>query len=207
MGRPSKIERDEVLNRATRLLWAQGCDAVSTRDLEQALDLRAPAIYRRFGNKDGLIAQCMEHYIKTVIRVRIKNLLDNADDPLQGLHNFFTSALEPHRRHGRLHGCLMANTATQNEGQVPGVHAAIQRGFKLVRKAFKTQIQRAQAIGQIDQNLDPEALSLALMMSMQGLLTLARANNQDMSLGIDATFHLLKMKTKHNLEQSQERPL
>ena len=45
---------------------------MSTRDLEQALDLRAPAIYRRFGNKDGLIAQCMEHYIKTVIRVRIK---------------------------------------------------------------------------------------------------------------------------------------
>ena len=205
MGRPSKIERDN-LNRATRLLWAQGCDAVSTRDLEQALDLRAPAIYRRFGNKDGLIAQCMDHYIKTVIRVRIKNLLDNADDPLQGLHDFFTSALEPRRRHGRLFGCLMANTATQNEGQVPEVHAAIQRGFKLVRKAFRTQIQRAQAMGQIDHKLDPEALSLALMMSMQGLLTLARANTQDMSIGIEATFNLLKMKTKHNLEQNQERP-
>ena len=75
-----------------------------------------------------------------------------------------------------------------------------------MRKAFKTQIQRAQAIGQIDHNLDPEALSLALMMSMQGLLTLARAHTQDMSLGIEATFNLLKMKTKDNLEQNQERP-
>ena len=75
-----------------------------------------------------------------------------------------------------------------------------------MRKAFKTQIQRAQAIGQIDHKLDPEALSLALMMSMQGLLTLARANTQGMSLGIEATFNLLKMKTKDNLEQNQERP-
>ena len=198
MGRPSKIERDEVLNRAMRLLWAQGCDAVSTRDLEQALDLRAPAIYRRFGNKDGLIAQCLNHYIKTVIMVRIEDLLENTDDPLQGLHDFFTSPLKPHKHHGRLHGCLMANTVTQNEGQVPEVHAAIQRGFELVRSAFETQIRRAQAKEQIDHKLDPEALSFALMMSMQGLLTFARANAQDiqdMSLGIHATFNLLKLKT------------
>lgn len=133
-------------------------------------------------------------------------LLDDAGDPLQGLHDFFTSALEPDRRHGRLHGCLMANTVTQNEGQVPEVHDAIQRGVELVRSAFETQIRRAQAKEQIDHKLDPEALSLALMMSMQGLLTFARANAQDMSLGIEATFNLLKIKTKENLEQNKERP-
>jgi len=89
------------------------------------------------------------------------------------------------------------------------VHDAIQRGVELVRSAFETQIRCAQAKEQIDHKLDPEALSFAVMMSMQGLLTFARANAkdiQDMSLGIEATFNLLKIKTKDNLEQNKERP-
>jgi TetR/AcrR family transcriptional repressor of nem operon len=191
MGRPAKHELDEVLRRATRLFWAHGSDAVSTRDLEEALDLRAPAIYRRFRSKNELLARCVDHYVDTVIVTRVRRFLEDADDPLQGLHDFFTSTLQPYGRKPRLRGCLLANTAAHADGQVPEVRDAIFRGWRLIDSAFQQQIERAQRVGQVDPDLDPEALSQALVMSLEGLLTLVRAGDTDLRPGIDMTFRLL----------------
>ncbi len=191
MGRPPKLELDEVLKRTSNLLWQRGADAVSTRDLEAALDLRAPAIYRRFGSKDGLIAQTVAHYVDHIIVGRIERFLEADDDPLQGLHAFFTSTLSPYGREKQLRGCLLANTSTSATGQVPHVRAAIHRGWDLMIAAFRRQVERAQDGGQIDPDLDPEAVTLALLMSLQGLLTLVRAGGPDLRPGIDATFRIL----------------
>ena len=46
-------------------------------------------------------------------------------------------------------------------------------------------------IGQLDTDLDPEAASQALIMSLLGLLTLVRAGITDLRPGIDATFRRL----------------
>lgn len=191
MGRPTKLQLDEVLRRATNLFWLKGCSAVSTRDLEEALGLRAPAIYRRFRSKHGLLARCVDHYIETVIAGRIQRKLDAAEDPLDGLHQFFTSTLKPHGRESWLRGCLLANTAAHADGQVPEVRDALHRGWHRLDSAFKQQIVRAQRAGQLDARLDPEAVSQALIMSLQGLLTLVRAGVSDLRPGIDATFSLL----------------
>lgn len=206
MGRPAKLQLDEVMKRATNLFWEKGCDAVSTRDLEEALDLRAPAIYRRFRSKDELFARCVDHYVDTVIVGRIQRKLEGADDPMCALHQFFTSTLEPHGRETRLRGCLLANTATHADGQTPKVHAAIVRGWRLIDAAFRLQIERAQRAGQLDADLDPEPVSQALLMSLQGMLTLVRAGITDLRPGIDATFRLLGGSPRSSVYHDRERP-
>ena len=185
------MEIDEVLRRATDLFWLRGCDSVSTRDLEAALDLRAPAIYRRFKNKDELLARSIDFYVDNVIMGRIRRILQEGEDPLDGLQRFFTSTLEPHGRERQLRGCLLANTAAHAEGQVPEVRASIHRGWDVLESAFRRQIVRAQEAGQVEAQLDPESLSQALLMSLQGLLTLVRAGTPDLRPGISATFSLL----------------
>jgi TetR/AcrR family transcriptional repressor of nem operon len=192
MGRPAKLEQDEVLKRATRLLWAKGSDALSTRDLEKALGLRAPAIYRRFPSKNDLLARCIDHYVDTVIAARVQRYLDGTDDPLQGLHDFFTSTLQPYDCKPPLRGCLLANTAAHANGQVPEVRDAIFRGWGVIDCAFQQQIARAQRAGQIDTDLEPGALSQALVMSLEGLLTIVRASDTDMRPGVDMIFRLLR---------------
>lgn len=191
MGRPAKFELEEILGRATHLFWERGTDAVSTRDLEVALDLRAPAIYRRFPSKHALLARCVDHYVDTVIVGRVRKL-QAADDPVRGLQDYFLSTLEPHGREPHVRGCLLANTATQADGQVPEVHAAIHRGWQLVDAAFQAQIGRAQRAGQVDPTLATQAVSQSLLMSLLGLLTLARAGITDLRAGIDTTFSLLR---------------
>jgi len=195
MGRPTTIETEEVLARATNLFWRKGADAVSTRDLEAAIGLRAPAIYNRFPSKHVLLARSIDHYVDTVIAGRIRHLLDGAEDPIQGLHSFFASTLAPHGKESRLRGCLLANTATYADGQVPEVLAAIHRGWDLTDQGLRRQIERAQRTGQLSADLDPAAVSQALQMSLQGLLTLVRAGRTDLKPGIDLTFRLLGVST------------
>ena len=189
MGRPAKLERDQILKRAMTIFWRKGCDEVTTRDLEQALGLRAPSIYRRFHSKNELFAHCVEFYVDTVLTTRIRTMAEDTDDPMRGLRWFFTSVVDPQ---GPPRGCLMTNTATTADGQLPEVHDALLRGMHLVSTAFKEQIERAQQKGQVEASLDPEATSHALRMSLLGLLTVVRAGGPDPRPGIDATLGFLR---------------
>jgi len=180
-----------VLARAMDLFWKHGPGSVSTRDLEAALGIRAPAIYRRFRSKDELLARSIDHYVDAVVTRRIQKRLRAAEDPVEGLRDFFVSTLQRHGREKKLRGCLLANTATLAEGRVPEVHAAIRRGLRLTQEAFREQIVRAQATGQVAGHLDPETTSQVLVMSLQGLLTLIRLGETDLEPGIDAIFDVL----------------
>lgn len=191
MARPVSISDDQLLSRAMDLFWLQGADDVSTRDLEAAIGLRSPAIYRRFPSKDLLLARSIDHYVDKVVARRVAKYLDASEDPLAGLHTFFSTTLRPNGREDRLRGCLLANTATDAQGQVDEVRAAIRRGWQLMETAFERQVERAQAAGQIRADLDPEVVGLSLLTTLQGLLTLIRAGRDDLQACIDTTFCLL----------------
>ncbi len=163
---------------------------MTTRDLEAALDLRAPAIYRRFASKEALFARAVDHYVDTILVERIRTVFEGADNPLAALHAYFLSAIAPRDREDRLLGCLLVNTATHADGQIPEVREALLRGLFLVNEAFTREVKRAQAASQLNAALEPSAVSQALLMSLQGLLTLVRAGVTDLGPGIDATFRM-----------------
>ncbi|MCH9670562.1 MAG: TetR/AcrR family transcriptional regulator [Gammaproteobacteria bacterium] len=189
MARPAKFNDAEVLARATDLFWKRGSDAVSMRDLELALELRAPSIYRRFHSKDALLKRCIERYVDEEVGNRIRFFLDDAEDPLLGIQRFFTSALQHHRGEPRRRGCLLTSTAGSAAGSTPEIRRAINRGFATIETAFREQLQRAITAGQID--IDPQAGAKALQLSFQGLLVLARSGTRDLQANIDATFESL----------------
>lgn len=191
MARPQKHASDDVLARATDLFWQRGCDAVSTRDLEAALDLRAPAIYRRYKSKSDLLARSIDHYVDAVVKRRIARVLDAAPSPLDGLHAFFVAMLARHGGEQELRGCLLTNTSVHRDAQDPKVRAALERGLAVIRTAFLTQVRRAIAQGDLDPATDASDLASALFLSLQGLLTLSRMNARDLDRGIAGTFALL----------------
>jgi len=191
MARPQKLKPEEILDRATDLFWKKGADAVSTRDLESALDLKAPAIYRRFESKNLFLARSIDHYVKIIVRPRIVKILESSADPLDGLREFFFSMLEEHGEEPRLRGCLLTNTAAHQETGAPEVHAALHRGLGVIHGAFLKQIERAQVVGRISSQADAHALTQALFLSLQGLLTLARTGATGLEVGIETTFQLL----------------
>ncbi len=189
MARPPKFDDTEVLDRAVDLFWRRGVDNVSIRDLETALDLRAPSIYRRFENKENLVALCVDRYVESEVNRRIEHFLTEGD-PLAGLRRFFASALRAHPNEAHSRGCLLTATAGQGDGTSDAIQSAVVRGLATIEEAFRVQIGRAVDRSQLTTS-DIEGTAKALLLSFQGLLVLARAGNGGLDAHIDATFDLL----------------
>ena len=55
MANKVKFEREQVVYAASQLFWEKGFHATSTRDLQDAINMRPGSIYAAFGSKEGFI--------------------------------------------------------------------------------------------------------------------------------------------------------
>lgn len=62
--------RSRIVDGAARLLQEQGPAAVTTRGVAEAAGVQAPAIYRLFGDKDGLMDAVAEHVMATFVSAK-----------------------------------------------------------------------------------------------------------------------------------------
>jgi len=77
--RPRADTRDAIVAAAADLLGSAGADAVTTRAVADAAGVQAPAIYRLFGDKDGLLEAVVEHELAAHVAAKARAVRD-ADD-------------------------------------------------------------------------------------------------------------------------------
>jgi AcrR family transcriptional regulator len=83
---PSRDQaRAHLVEVAARLLAAQGPDAVTTRSVALAAGVQAPAIYRLFGDKSGLLDAVVQHGF-AIYLARKPPVGTDDDDPVLSLH-------------------------------------------------------------------------------------------------------------------------
>ena len=147
MGRPAKTTDSDVLDTTYLLAWQHGCDAITIRDLEVALDLRAPSIYRRFNSRDALLAAAIDRYVDREVDGRVRRYLEDSSDALQGIRQFFLRTLDLMAELQTPPGCLVATTSQQSSYAVPVIRDAVDRGTARVREALLAALERATAQG------------------------------------------------------------
>ena len=82
--------RARIIDVAARLLQEQGPAAVTTRGVAEAAGVQAPAIYRLFGDKDGLLEAVAEHVMATYVSAKaaiVQSASSEEVDPLGDLHS------------------------------------------------------------------------------------------------------------------------
>lgn len=175
MARPPKYDDEEILDRALRLFWTRGWSATSIRDLETELDLKAPAIYRRFGSKDGLAQAVLDHYVDRVVRRRIEKYLRAEGDPMDNIRAFLVSAVTAPADDGPLIGCLLTTTALESPDVSPELGAALSAGQRVIEAALRSELERAQHSGVLAPSLDVDGALGVLTLAWHGLMVLARS--------------------------------
>lgn len=81
----SEDVRAGIVEAATRLLREKGAAGVTTRAVAQAAGVQAPAIYRLFGDKDGLVNAVAEHVMAGYVAAKSTAEVD--DDPVRALRD------------------------------------------------------------------------------------------------------------------------
>ena len=194
MGRPAKTTDADVLDTTYALAWQRGCDDITIRDLEVALDLRAPSIYRRFHSRDELLAAAIDRYVDREVDPRVRHYLDDADDPLDGIRQFFLRTLDLMAQLETPPGCLVATTSQQSSYAVPVIRDAVDRGTARVREALLAALERAVAQGH-QFAVPHHDLAWALLQNYVGVVMLTRCGHTQLQPSVTIVLDALLVPT------------
>ncbi|WP_369224486.1 TetR/AcrR family transcriptional regulator [Streptomyces sp. R39] len=116
--------RQRVIDAAIGLLEREGRDAVTTRAVAVAAGLQPPAIYRLFGDKEGLLEAVAEYGFATFLAS--KRVVPDPEDPIQDLRDSWDLAVRFGLENPALYALMYGDTSRSDS-------AAFQTGLGILR--------------------------------------------------------------------------
>ena len=173
MARPREFDRDEALDKATRLFWAKGYHDSSVRDVVAATGVNQYGLYAAFEDKHGLYLAALDRYGELVTREVLAVL--RRPGPLRDvLRDTFGALMGFIARSGVGVGCMMCNAAVELAPHDPDAAARVQAHMKRMTVAFAARLTAAQQDGDLDAAADVRALAEFLTATAYTLGVLAR---------------------------------
>ena len=173
MARPRELDRDEALNRATRVCWARGYASTSTEDLLAAMKIGRQSLYNAFGDKRKLYLEALERYQWESTAAHLGRLNGSAS-PLAGIEALLLGVISEDDSVRAL-GCMGVSAVCEFGAADPElVMLRSKVGPRLFRRLVE-RIREGQACGEVDLAFDAREAAAFLQMTMQGIQLGARA--------------------------------
>ena len=109
-GRPRSFDEREALEKAVRVFWAKGYDAVTIDDLVAGMGVVRPSLYAIFGDKATLFMRCLEAYAEHLGAGASKALL-GPPRVGDGIRDLLSHLVESATTDDSPCGCLLACVA------------------------------------------------------------------------------------------------
>ncbi len=170
MGRPREFDRDEALDRAVQVFWAQGFERTSLEDLTASMGIQRGSLYAAFGGKHQLFLEALDRYEERFYRNTLSFLDEGA--PREGIRRVFEQVVSECACGGGAKGCFITNTAVALAEDDPETASRVRSNLRRLEDAFEAALSRAEPspLG----SHDPRALARFLTTSLQGLRVLSR---------------------------------
>lgn len=159
--------RQQIIDAAYRCFARKGFHQTTMRDIYQEAALSPGAVYHYFGGKHEIIAASFDFDYQRSID--LFTAAAASDDPLQSLTDLISFMFAGLREAAAL-GAGRVNVQGWGEALInPSLREVVRQSLEVYRTATADIVRRAQAAGQIDQAVDPAALSNALLSLYYGL--------------------------------------
>lgn len=179
-GPDKQFDTEVALSKAMEVFWAHGYEAASLSELLKNMGIGKKSLYDTFGNKQSLFLKALDYYAQTTIR-DIRDRLSADGSPLTNLNNLLLEWQEMHGKVGSC-GCMLGTNIADFNTDDEAI-AKIMRGYlRQVEDAFYANFTRAQALGEIESNLNPRDLARLLLCTTQGMALLGRVMDDDATL-------------------------
>ncbi|MBA3636138.1 MAG: TetR/AcrR family transcriptional regulator [Rubrobacteraceae bacterium] len=174
MPRTKDFEPQEALDAAMDLFWRKGYEAVSMRELLDAMSIGRGSFYGTFGDKHALFLAALDRF-REVRTSWIEEVLEESG--LEAIEEVFRRSVDGLVESEVRRGCLLANSAIELAPHDPEVAGRIYRYVSRTEDAFEDALTRAKKAGEISADSDLKALARFLVNTLHGLRVLARAGS------------------------------
>ncbi|MBH0021128.1 TetR/AcrR family transcriptional regulator [Pseudoalteromonas sp. SWXJ133] len=173
MLKKSKFDRQEVINKATNLFWKKGFHATSMRNLQDEIDMRPASIYATFGSKEGLFKEVLRNYTDIGLAT-IKQCQNEHGSLLESLKALVKSQVMPTQDNSTNTVCMLVKTVNELTEESQELVDITKAHLMEFLAAFVLILNKAKAMGELDESKDVQEIANYLQIQMTGLRTHAK---------------------------------
>lgn len=172
-GRPKEFQREEALERALDTFWSNGFAATGVAELTAAMGIGRQSLYDTFGDKRSLFLEALDAYCGRqfgVVQERLGSI-PAPGDRLRALFDMLPEFMEgPMSK-----GCMVVNSMNEFCGsEDQEILAELQQYQERKQQMVRGLLQDAIEAGELDSELDADALTETIHVVMAGLSIQAR---------------------------------
>lgn len=175
MARTREFDPGEALDRAAELFRRGGYEGTSMQELVDGLGLSRSSIYETFGDKQTLYLAALDRYRARSAGELCAALAEGAS-PRAAIARVFASILDDVACDDCRRGCLMANATAERAGSDPQTACRALESLEAMEAAFRSAVERGQAVGEIGRERGAAALARFLATTVYGLRVTAKAD-------------------------------
>lgn len=171
MARPSK--REQIAQAALREFHASGFNATGIGDITAAAGAPKGSFYNHFASKEECALEALSRYGDGL---QFEMLTTQGRPALERLRAHFEFLSRDTIASGFAKGCLVGNFGAEMADHSPELRSAVQRDFGHWGQLIRQVLAEAQAAGDLNRSLDPEAAAVFILSAWEGTLIVARAD-------------------------------
>ena len=157
-GRPKTLNRDLVIDKALTAYWHEGVERLSLNEVCRRCDISKPAMYREFGNEDGLMTAVLGSYQQQILTPLLNTL--TAEIPFrEALDNLITTITTVNGQQAPM-GCLLVKMRESRLHLGEEVQAQIECTYQYVLNTYAEWVEKGIAQGQLGTEMPTQFLAV-----------------------------------------------
>ncbi|MBH5319654.1 TetR/AcrR family transcriptional regulator [Paenibacillus sp. GSMTC-2017] len=174
MGRNREFDEEKVLDTAMQLFWEKGYEATSLSDLTSKMGIQKPSIYATFGDKKELFEAALRKYTMSRASL-VRTRLQNNPSVKEAFRDFFEGVVAEESIGSISRGCFCINTMVELAPHDEKFEILTREHQMYLSVIFQEAIERGIQSGELSSDINPKALSQALIVSLIGLTVMLKS--------------------------------
>jgi TetR/AcrR family transcriptional repressor of nem operon len=171
--------RRKIIEAAAPIFNKRGYEGSSLNDLMEATGLKKGGIYRHFSSKEELAAEAFDYTWEAARNIRWLHVEEDAKG-VDKLKQFIANFVE--HRSPVAGGCPILNTAIDSDDGNQVLRAHVAKALRSLITRLQNIVDQAQQRGETQPGVDPKAVAILIVASLEGGLMMSRIQRNDEAL-------------------------
>lgn len=171
-GPVKQFNREEALERAMALFWANGYEATSIQELVETMGVNRASLYDTFGNKQSIYNQALDKYCN-IAQLQIEKIANSQPPDANAsaiaiLKNILIELLVSDSSMKQA-GCFINNTAVELGPHDAALAEKVNVFWQLIENNFKSLLDKAVSQNEIPRDTNTQEMASFVNTVMQGM--------------------------------------